>query len=144
MRRIQFAILLLVGTLLSTAAPAMNRWAALSMLETGDNDRAAGAAGEVSRFQIRSQLWPGGNPHDSKTALVAARRIMRARIATFERTHHRAPTDFEFYVLWNAPAQVDHPDARVAARARRFVNLVERDESGFEMAAAARPASAAR
>jgi hypothetical protein len=36
------------------------------------------------------------------------------------------PTDFEFYVLWNAPWQVDHPSPAVTERARRFSNLIQR------------------
>jgi hypothetical protein len=56
--------------------------------------------------------------------LANAQRIMSPRLAAFERTHGRAPNDFEFYVLWNAPTQIDHPHPVVAERARRFVNLV--------------------
>lgn len=97
------------------------------MLETGDNDYAIGRCGEISRFQIRAQYWPGGNPHNPTAALAVARNIMHARVERFEQTHGRLPTNFEFYVLWNAPAEVDHPVPCVAERARRFVNLVERD-----------------
>ncbi|MDE3068848.1 MAG: hypothetical protein KGJ60_15050 [Verrucomicrobiota bacterium] len=122
----------------------MDRWAALSMLETGDNDSATGAVGEISRFQIRPQLWPGGNPEDSKTALAAAQKIMGTRVAAFERTHRHPPTDFEFYVLWNAPGEVDHPCARVAARARRFANLVQRSASGLQTMARRTPVSGVR
>ena len=48
--------------ILSANASAMDRWAALAMFETGDNDRIVGRAGEISRYQIRRELWPGGNP----------------------------------------------------------------------------------
>ena len=59
--RIRLAILIVGGWLISIiAAPAMDRWEALSMIESGDNDRAVGHGGEVSRFQIRPGLWPGG------------------------------------------------------------------------------------
>ena len=112
--------------LAAASAQAMDRWAALSMIESGDDDRAVGPGGEVSRFQIRPELWPGGNSQDSKDALAAAREIMKPRIETFERTHQRQPTDFEFYVLWNAPWEVDHPSKAVIERARRFSNLVRR------------------
>jgi len=110
------------------SASAMNRWNALSMLETGDNDYAVGHCGEISRFQIRPQLWPGGNPRNPEAALTVARRIMHARVDRFVQTHKHLPTDFQFYVLWNAPSEVDHPDHCVAERAQRFANLVERDE----------------
>jgi hypothetical protein len=106
----------------------MDRWSALSMLESGNNDYAIGHRGEVSRFQILPTLWPGGNPQNRAEALAAAKEIMRARLSRFERTHGRTATDFEFYVLWNAPWQTDHPSKTVAERAQRFSNLVQRDE----------------
>ena len=112
--------------MLSINLPAMDRWSALSMIESGDDDHAVGPGGEVSRFQIRPVLWPGGNPRDSKEALAAAEEIMKPRLEEFQKTHHRQPTDFEFYVLWNAPWEADHPSKAVTERARRFSNLVQR------------------
>ena len=116
--------LVLLLLLFAVNAPAMDRWTALAMLESGGDDRAVGRAGEISRYQIRPELWPGGNPQNTGVALANARRIMAARMAAFERTHGRPPDDFEFYILWNAPAEIDHPHPVVAERARRFVNLV--------------------
>ena len=109
------------------AVPAMDRWSALSMIESGDNDLAVGAGGEVSRFQIRSELWPGGNAQNPSNALAAARNIMKPRLKEFLKDHNRPATDFEFYVLWNAPGQRDHPSRAVAERALRFSNLVQDD-----------------
>lgn len=103
----------------------MDRWAALSMLESGDNDRAVGRQGEVSRFQIRPELWPGGNSSEQQDALAAARALMEPRLQEFAKTHGRPANDFEFYVLWNAPREVDHPSKAVTERALRFVNLVQ-------------------
>ena len=117
------------------SASAMDRWTALSMLETGDNDSVIGSCGEISRYQIRSEIWPGGNPRDPKAALNVAKDVMRARLHRFEQTHKRAATDFEFYVLWNAPAKVNHPTPCVVKRAQRFVNLVQRDEPRLEVTA---------
>ena len=106
-------------------ASAMDRWAALSMIESGDDDQAVGTCGEISRFQILRKLWPGGDPQNIQVALTAAQEIMRPRLAAFQQSHQHMPTDFEFYVLWNAPLQTDHPSAVVAERAQRFANLVE-------------------
>lgn len=103
----------------------MDRWAALSMLESGDNDQAVGQYGEVSRYQILPKLWPGGDPRNEQEALAAAREIMKTRLERFDKAHGRPATDFEFYVLWNAPWEVDHPSKAVADRAVRFSNLVE-------------------
>ncbi|HTV39704.1 MAG TPA: hypothetical protein VMF08_03955 [Candidatus Sulfotelmatobacter sp.] len=114
-----------------SSARAMDRWAALSMLESGNDDSAIGSRGEISRYQIRPYLWPGGNPHNAGLALGVAQKIMKARIARFEHTHNRAPTDFEFYVLWNAPQEVNHPCRAVARRAERFANLVQRTDAAY-------------
>jgi hypothetical protein len=123
---VRLVILVLSVLGLAANASAMDRWAALSMIESGDNDRAVGPGGEVSRFQIRPELWPGGNPLDSQAALTAAQEVMLPRLDQFQQSHKRAATDFEFYVLWNAPWQADHPSKIVTERARRFVNLVQR------------------
>lgn len=117
----------------AVTAPAMDRWSALSMLESGDNDNAAGPGGEISRFQIRRELWSGGDPRDAKAALAIAQEIMRPRLDDFQHAHKRAATDFEFYILWNAPSQIDHPRNSVAERARRFANLVQRDDHQPQM-----------
>jgi hypothetical protein len=115
----------LIALSLAANASAMDRWSALSMIESGDDDRAVGPGGEISRFQIRRELWPGGDPEDLHVALSAAQEIMQARLDNFQKSHKRAATDFEFYVLWNAPWQADHPSATVTERARRFVNLIQ-------------------
>ncbi len=116
----------LFGLWFATNTQAMDRWAALSMIESGNNDHAVGPGGEISRFQIRPELWPGGNPLDSQAALAAAQEIMSSRLEQFQQSHKRPVTDFEFYVLWNAPWQADHPSKSVTERARRFSNLVQR------------------
>lgn len=116
--------ILLIILIMSTNAFAMDRWTALAMMESGGDDRAVGRAGEISRYQILPELWLGGNPLDKSTALANAQRIMFSRVTSFERTHGRSPDDFEFYVLWNAPAQINHPHRAVAGRALRFMNLV--------------------
>ena len=121
-----YIMFVLAGLGLTMPALAMDRWEALSMIESGNNDHAVGAVGEVSRFQIRPEFWPGGNPLNPHEALTAARQTMLPRLNQFQQRHKRQATDFEFYVLWNAPWQADHPtSATVKERAQRFVNLVQ-------------------
>jgi uncharacterized protein YbaA (DUF1428 family) len=115
-------------------ALAMDRFAALAMIESGNDDFAHGRNTEVSRYQIRREVWlqvtntPIELATNSTAALAVARVIADKRCQEFEKKRGRAPTDFEFYVLWNSPRQVDDPSPAVRARARRFVNLVERKE----------------
>ena len=108
---------------------AMDRWAALSQIESGDNDRAVGRQGEVSRFQILPAVWRRYAPvranwRKPDDALSVAKVAMRDRCIAFERRFHRSPTDLEFYVLWNAPSQIPRPSKAVFERARRFQNLL--------------------
>jgi hypothetical protein len=126
------ALSAVLGWLLnSSTAAAMDRWTALSLLESGNNDAAIGPAGEVSRFQIKPRLWAeffgedrAAAPTNPRVALRVAQAIMRERCAAFERRFHRPPTNFEYYVLWNAPCQVRKPGKAVTERADRFCNLV--------------------
>jgi hypothetical protein len=116
---------------LCLSVDAMDRWSALSQLESGDNDHAVGPVGEVSRYQIKPELWrryatTNANWTNPANALSVARQAMQERCAAFERAMHRPPTDTEFYILWNAPAQIERPGKAVLYRAKRFCNLVNR------------------
>jgi len=122
-----------LGFEVSLKVQAMDRWAALSQLETRDNDHAVGAAGEISRYQMKPRLWrryarSSADWKNPTEALAAAQEIMKERCANFERSYHRPATDFDFYVLWNAPAQIDKPGKAVRERAERFCNLVAIDD----------------
>jgi hypothetical protein len=110
---------------------AMDRWSALSQIESGDDDHAVGSAGEVSRFQISLEVWQRYAPPTAvwtkpEDALSVAKQAMQERCVVFEHTAHRPPTDLEFYILWNAPAQIQHPGKAVSGRAERFCNLIDR------------------
>jgi len=120
-----FLFCLLFGVA-QTSGLCMDRLSALSMLETGDNDRVVGRRGEISRYQILPSEWRrygAGNPQSVTAATQAVRRIMAARVG---RRCCAALTNFDFYVLWNAPAQVGHPSSVVRERAQRFANLCSR------------------
>jgi hypothetical protein len=108
-----------------------DRWTALSMFESGDNDRAIGKAGEISRYQILKQEWKTVTPSrrytDPSLAKVVAEELMKRRVAAFSQVFRREPSDYEFYVLWNAPQQIlsRQVTRTVAERASRFKNLCE-------------------
>lgn len=119
----------------------MDRLAALSMIETGDNDRAVGRAGEISRYQILKREWRSvtsstryTDPNVAKTVTI---RLLQRRIEAFQAVYGRPPTNFEFYGLWNAPSQVlrGRISSRVAERCQRFANLCAWDPSSVDLAA---------
>ena len=129
--KVTLLALVLAGMCFSSAG--MDRWAALSQIESGDNDKAVGKKGEISRYQILPDVWSAfaaenANWENPKEALAVAKEAMKKRCAEFEQTFHRAPSDFEFYVLWNAPAQIEQPGNAVTERAKRFCNLVGKKE----------------
>jgi hypothetical protein len=110
---------------------------ALSMIETGIDDREVGRAGEVSRYQIMPSVWRHYSSSHSyrnpEVALEVARQHWAALYDSFKRRAHREPSDFDMYVLWNTrfgyyASRGFNPrrlQAIVRDRAKRFVNLVE-------------------
>ena len=128
--RLYIIMFVLAGLGLAMPALAMDRWEALSMIESGNNDHAIGLVGEISRFQIRPELWPGGNPENPQEALTVAQKTMQSRVDHFLRRHNRQPTDFEFYVLWNAPWQAGrHPSATVNEAVAAMISAAAKREN---------------
>src|SRR2546423_6257092 len=96
-----FASLILL--LLPMCGFGMDRLSALSMLETGNNDRAVGSAGEISRFRVKKAEWRtvtnSANYSDYETARKAMLQLMAKRVHAFEDHFGRKPTDFELNAL---------------------------------------------
>ena len=115
-----------------------NRLFALGMIESGNDDRGVGPAGEISRYQIHPAVWKAYSPsrdyHDPEVSLSVARQHWNSLTNYFRSKAGREPTDFDMYVLWNTrfgyyagrgfdPHRLH---SVVRDRARRFVNLVNR------------------
>jgi len=111
---------------------------ALGMIESGNDDRGVGPAGEVSRYQIHPSVWKGyssstdyGNP---EVSAHVARQHWNYLTNYFRESAGREPTPFDMYVLWNTRfghyARKKFDPARLSSlirnRALRFVNLVNR------------------
>lgn len=107
----------------------MDRLEALSMIESGGNDRMVGRHGEISRYQILKREWRSVTKSTRYSDPAVAREVtltlIDQRQRAFERTFGRSPTHFEFYGLWNAPSQVLSKKVSpvVAERCRRYANL---------------------
>ena len=111
---------------------------ALGMIESGNDDRGVGRAGEVSRYQIHPAVWR--NYSESReyqnpgVSLQVARQHWNYLATYFRDKTGREPAPFDMYVLWNSRfgyyARKEFNPARVSAvvreRAQRFVNLVNR------------------
>jgi hypothetical protein len=108
---------------------------ALSLIESGGNDKMIGKVGEVSRYQVRPSIWQSVTKSRQFTQPVVARRVvsavMRQRIRAFTAKFGRTPTDFEYYALWNAPGQImsRRVSLVVAERCQRFSNLCTLDRA---------------
>jgi len=111
---------------------------ALGMIESGNDDRGIGPAGEVSRYQIHPAVWKSySTSTDYRNPEVSAR-VARQHwdflTNYFRESAGREPTPFDMYVLWNTRfgyyARKGFDPARLSSvirdRAHRFVNLVNR------------------
>ena len=102
---------------------------ALAEVETGSNDHSTGNAGEISRYQILPSVWrqttklPISASSNALTAKNVAQSVLERRIACFERSHNRIPTDYEAALLWHCPGAIRHPNREQADFAQRFANL---------------------
>jgi hypothetical protein len=121
------------ATLLASMVATSTLLACLSELESGNDDYKVGRAGEVSRYQIKPEVWrditplPIAKAKRADIARYVADQVQLRRATTFLLYTDRRPTVREWYILWNAPAQAysGRPSRVVAKRAKRFENLVE-------------------
>lgn len=142
------ATLFLLLSVMSVQA-GLSRLDAISMIESGNNDRAIGGAGEVSRYQIKPKIWRTFTQveayQNQKIACWVAAQHLSSLEGAFQKRAGRAPSDFDLYVLWNAgysyyqrigfSARRVHPIIR--ERAERYVNLRQKAdgvESNVSMA----------
>ena len=122
---------------IACAQAGLSELEAISMIESGNNDRAIGGAGEVSRYQIMPRVWKTYTSSRAYQNTEVSRKIAQKHLAylesLFQNKTGRPPSDFDRYVLWNAGptyyARVGFAAARVhpviRERARRYVNLRE-------------------
>ena len=134
------AVLIWCGVFLALQCHALPIRDALGMIESGDDDHAVGSAGEISRYQIKKNIWRAYssclNYSDKNEAWRIAEKVLATRAEEYQRHTGHAPSPFDIYALWNAPGQfqnVGYRQARIsrviAARATRFANLVRQSES---------------
>lgn len=128
-------ILLMVLLSVANARAEVSRLDALSQIETGDDDRAVGGAGEVSRYQIKPWIWRQYSDSQAyfnrRISTQVAERHLAGLAEIFRKRTRREPADFDLYVLWNAGptyyARIGFAKSRVhpiiRERARRYVNL---------------------
>jgi hypothetical protein len=125
--------IMILLTFLPMICHGMDRLSALSMIETGNNDRVVGKAGEISRYQILRHEWHrvtrSANYTNPQVARTVATRLADQRVRVFKAAYKRSPTHEEFYALWNAPRLLmeGRLNKRITERCRRFANLCEAD-----------------
>jgi hypothetical protein len=140
-----FAIFLVLTAVFTASSRAMELLDAIAMVESGGNDLAVGANGEVSRYQILPSVW---RQYDASrrygnrwVARAVARKHLDYLANTYRLLRHTGSTasNLDLAIMWNCgigayrraywnpemvnPATQDH--------ARRIVNLLESsDKSG--------------
>ena len=84
----------------------MSFWSALAVIESDGNDYAVGSVGEISRYQIRPEVWHAysssrrySNP---SVALPIAEKYMAKLKRDFERATGRDATEADCVILWKA------------------------------------------
>ncbi|MEI6194388.1 MAG: hypothetical protein WCS42_08660 [Verrucomicrobiota bacterium] len=115
---------------------ALDRFAALSLIESGDRDQAVGPVGEISRYQMAPAVWrqystlPVGAATNPFTARTVAKAIMHDRMTMGTRGWAVTIPDAnvvvsheQFYLLWHCPARAFHPTRADQEIAARFANL---------------------
>ena len=103
--------------------------AVLAQLESGNDPRAVGAAGEITAYQVCPAVLHenGFCPADvdgARAAALVVQIIWQRRVNAFEIAQQRSARVEELYLLWHRPARVLTPKAVERARALRFKNLL--------------------
>ena len=139
-------IILVMALTVATAQAGSTRLAALGMLESGDDDTAVGAVGEVSRYQIKPWIWRQYSTCEEYQNRELSTQVAGQHLAELQRIFRkrakREPDDFDLYVLWNAGptyyGRIGFDQTRVhpvvRERARRYANL--RDAMDVKLAKA--------
>jgi soluble lytic murein transglycosylase-like protein len=127
---------ILMFTVLTVHA-GLSQLDAISMIESGNNDAAVGRAGEVSRYQIRPQVWhrisQSREYENPRVAEQVAQQHLDWLAKFFSERTGRTADDFDLYVMWNAGptyySNIGFSRERVRSlirnRAERYVNLRE-------------------
>jgi hypothetical protein len=156
MRKIILLLLLGAAGARSGVCGHASRLEALSQIETGNDDRAVGGAGEVSRYQIKPWIWRQYSDSDAYCNRRISTRVAEQHLAglaqVFRKCTRREPTDFDLYVLWNAGltyySRIDFTTSRVhpviRERARRYANLREALDAQLAQAPRPTPVTAAQ
>ena len=102
------------------------RWAALSMVESGDCDTCAGAHGEVGRWQMLPRWWRKNTDLPLHAATNPFTALAVAKLEMQRRLHGRSVTDAEWFLTWHCPAHISHPNAEERDYAGRCENVLKK------------------
>ncbi len=156
-RFVWFVLIMLGALLVIHGCSGMDRWAALSMIESGDNDYAVGKSGEVSRYQISKQDWVKYSidvrrqsddsfflkisPINKQDAHMVAMLVMLDNYQQIKPTYPfgisdegkllpNDISDYQFALLWHCPGRLQSHalTASDCDYAQRFYNLVHKEE----------------
>ena len=100
--------LFFAAMLWTTLASAMSFWGALAEIESGQNDYVIGSVGEVSRYQIRPEIWKAysaGHHYDyvdRGVALSIAEKYLTRLKREFAEATGRQATEEDCVIMWKS------------------------------------------
>lgn len=100
--------LILAAMLWATVGSGMSFWRALAEIESGQNDYAIGSVGEVSRYQIRPEIWKAfsaGHHYDYAdrgAALSIAEKYLKRLKTEFAEATGRDASEEDCVIMWKA------------------------------------------
>ena len=104
--RAKVFVLIVALVFFAEISRSMPFWTALAEIESGGNDYAVGDVGEISRYQIRPEVWKVYSSSkrfsDPAVALPIAQKYMAKLKRDFERATGRAATEEDCVVLWKS------------------------------------------
>lgn len=98
----------------------------ISWVESGDDDRAIGRSGELSRWQVMESVrksYPNVLWGDYAQARRCVVQELNQRSARFMQVRGRWPTEYEQALIWRCPNRVRHPTKADREYARRVAGL---------------------
>jgi hypothetical protein len=139
---LQFCVIEGKATFIYDGPENLPEFKALAMIESGNNGKAKGKLGEISRYQIKPSVWKTFSQFPflpefyipKETSVLVAVKHWNANVECFYISNNYKPSNMQIYAMWNIgyykfrdkyKFSVDKLPHNIRNRCVRFKNLVE-------------------